>query len=122
MITEVKFVSIPVKDYDRALKFYTDKIDFKLVLDQRFVDGSRWIELQISESKTKVVLFTPHGQENRIGSFMNLSFTCDDIEKTYNEFKSKGVEFKVTPTKAPWGIYAQFLDSEGNKIIIQAEN
>jgi len=118
MIKNIKFVSIPVKDYDRALKFYTEKLGFILLMDQPFNDSSRWIELKIPNAETLVVLFTPTGHEDRIGSFMNLSFSCDDIKKTYEDLISRGVEFAVPPTQAPWGMYAQFKDTEGNMFVM----
>ncbi|MBA4313626.1 MAG: glyoxalase [Chlorobiaceae bacterium] len=120
MISNVKFVSVPVSDYDRALKFYTEKLEFKLITDQKFNDNSRWIELQIGDSQTKIVLFTPPGHENRIGTFMNMTFTCADVAKSYEELKNRGVGFKVPPTNAPWGTYAQFLDSEGNIFVLSS--
>jgi len=120
MISQIRFVSVPVRDYDRALKFYMDKLGFKLVMDQSFKDGSRWIELQIKDSQTKFVLFTQPGQENRVGTFMYLTFVCDDLQKTYDELKARGVEFKVPPTKAPWGTYAQLIDSEDNIFILSS--
>src|SRR5262249_35173695 len=45
MIRGVKFVSIPVTDQDRALKFYTETLGFRLVTDQPFSPEQRWIEL-----------------------------------------------------------------------------
>ncbi|MBI5477057.1 MAG: VOC family protein [Ignavibacteriales bacterium] len=120
MISNLKFVSVPVSDYDRALKFYTEKLGFKLTTDQKFNDNSRWIELEIVNAQTKIVLFTSPGQENRVGSFMNMAFTSADITKTYEELKSRGVEFKVPPTQAPWGTYSQFVDSEGNIFVLSS--
>lgn len=120
MITRVKFVSIPVKDYDRAMKFYTKKLGFKILTDQPFSDNSRWIELEPPGAQTKVVLFTPQGQENRVGTFSNICFTCDDVKRTYYEMKDRGVEFAVSPTEAPWGTYAQFFDSEGNTFVLSS--
>jgi predicted enzyme related to lactoylglutathione lyase len=120
VISNVKFVSVPVSDYDRALKFYTEILGFILNTDQKFNDNSRWIELQIDDSQTKIVLFTPPGHENRIGTYMNMAFTSEDITRTYEELKSLGVEFKVPPTSAPWGTYAQFIDSEGNIFVLSS--
>lgn len=121
MISQVKFVSVPVADYDRALNFYTEKLSFKLITDQKFGDGSRWIELQVADSETKIVLFTPPGEERKIGSFMNMAFTCADVRKSHEELCRLGVEFKVPPTPAPWGIYAQFIDSEGNIFVLSSK-
>jgi len=121
MISNVKFVSIPVANYDRAMKFYTERLGFKLLTDQKFNDGSRWIELEVGNAETKIVLFTLPGQEDRIGKFMNITFTCDDVDSTYKELIAKGVVFKVPPTNAPWGTYAQFIDSEGNQFVLSSK-
>src|ERR1044071_6238401 len=69
MIKAVTFISIPTRDQDRALAFYTDQLGFRVVTDQPFGE-QRWIELRIPGAETGVVLFTPPGQEDRIGGFM----------------------------------------------------
>ncbi len=117
MIKQIKFVSIPVADQNRALDFYTDKLGFTIITDQPFDEKQRWIELRVPKAETRVVLFTPNGDEKRIGSFMNMSYACDDIDKTYAELKKRGVEFEGPPQKQPWGTYAMFKDSEGNRFV-----
>ena len=87
MIRQIKFISIPVADQNRALDFYTEKLGFTIITDQPFDEKQRWIELRIPKAETRVVLFTPEGDEKRIGSFMNMSYTCDDIDKTYDRAK-----------------------------------
>ena len=52
---------------------------------------------------------------------MNMSYTCDDIEKTYAELKKRGVEFEGPPQKQPWGTYAMFKDSEGNSFVLSSD-
>ena len=64
MIKGVKFVSIPVRDQDRALEFYTKKLGMRVITDSPFDDTQRWIELGIPRADTKVVLFTASGQEH----------------------------------------------------------
>jgi catechol 2,3-dioxygenase-like lactoylglutathione lyase family enzyme len=59
MIRGIKIVSIPVSDQDRALKFYTEKMGFKVATDQAFGPGQRWIELLIPGSDVNLALFTP---------------------------------------------------------------
>ena len=118
MIRQIKFVSVPVRDQDRALAFYRDKLGFKVATDQPFDGDQRWIEMKIPGAETGVVLFTPKGQEDRVGSFFNGSFACDDVPKTYEELKGRGVEFQGEPKKEPWGTYAIFKDSEGNSLVL----
>ena len=88
MIRGVKIVSIPVKDQDASLKFYTEKLGFKVATDQPFGDGQRWIELLIPGSDTNIALFTPQGHENRIGGFQPMTFWCDDVFTTAKEMQA----------------------------------
>ena len=79
MLRAIDIVSIPVHDQDAALKFYTEKLGFKVATNQYFGDGKqRWIELLIPGAETRVALFTPEGHENRIGGFQPLTFRCDE--------------------------------------------
>ena len=120
MITQLKFVSIPVSDQDRALAFYTEQLGFDIATDQPMGPGKRWIELRIGSAGTRVVLFTPDGQEDRIGSFFNGSFACDNVEATYRQLSGRGVEFVEAPTAQPWGSYAKFRDPDGNTFVLSS--
>jgi predicted enzyme related to lactoylglutathione lyase len=40
--------------------------------------------------------------------------SCDDIDRTYEELKARGVEFVSPPTKMPYGVEAVFRDDSGN--------
>ena len=121
MINKVKFVGIPVKDQERALAFYTEKLGFKVATDQPMGGGKRWIELRIGGAETRVVLFTPEGHEDRVGTFFNGSLEADNVQKTYEELKAKGVEFTQEPKTEPWGTSALFRDSEGNQFVLSSK-
>ncbi len=120
MIKSVKFVSIPVSDQNRALEFYTHKAGFQIMTDQPFGDGRRWIELRIPGAETGVVLFTPPGQEGRIGSFTGISFATDNVQKTFDELSERGVEFVQPPKKESWGTSAIFKDPDGNAFVLSS--
>ena len=118
MIKRIKFVGIPVQDQDRALRFYTEKLGLRILTDQEFSEKQRWIELSIPGAETGVALFTPEGQEDRIGTFVNTSWEVDNVEKTYEELCGRGVEFAGPPQKQPWGTFVILKDSEGNQIVL----
>jgi predicted enzyme related to lactoylglutathione lyase len=118
MIKLLKFCTIPVSDQDRALAFYTEKLGFKVSADQRFDESQRWIELQIGNSATGVVLFTPPQHADRIGTHTGMSFKCDDLEKTYAAMVERGVEFLGPPRRESWGASAQFKDPDGNLFVM----
>lgn len=119
MITHVKFVSIPTTDQDRALAFYTQKLGFKLVTDQPFDDKQRWIELRVGTSDTHFVLFTAD-QGPRPGGAFNGAFACDNVDKTYEALKGRGVLFTSAPQKQPWGTFATFTDPDGNQFVLSS--
>ncbi|NJL29643.1 MAG: hypothetical protein HC897_18010 [Thermoanaerobaculia bacterium] len=81
----------------------------------------RWIELKIPGAQTRVVLFTPPGQEDRIGSFFNGSFACDNVQQTYDELVARGVEFEAPPQTQPWGSFAKFKDPDGNQFVLSSK-
>ena len=118
MIRGISLASIPVLDQDAALKFYTDKLGFKVVTDQPFNDSQRWIELLIPGADSRLALFTPEGHDNRVGTFQPLSFWCDDVSMTAQTLKARGVEFAQEPKKEIWGTMAIFKDPDGNQFVL----
>ncbi len=120
MITHVKFVSVPTTDQDRALVFYTEKLGFAVATDQPSHAGEqRWIELRVGTSDTRVVLFTaPDGPKP--GSPFNGALACDNVERTYQELRARGVAFDAPPKKEPWGTFAAFKDPDGNTFVLSS--
>ena len=118
MLKRVHFVGVAVRDQDKALAFWTKQVGLQIATDQPIGPGQRWIELRIPGAQTGLVLFTPPGHENRIGTFQNMSFAVDDVEKAYRELSERGVEFEQLPKKEPWGHSAIFKDPEGNTFVI----
>jgi predicted enzyme related to lactoylglutathione lyase len=120
MIKQLKFAGIAVRDQDAALEFWTKKVGFRVATDQPMGDGQRWIELAIPGAQTGIVLFTPVGHEDRVGTFFNGSFACDDVEHTYRQMSARGVEFTRGPTREQWGTSAIFKDPEGNTFVLSS--
>lgn len=120
MIRGIKFVGIPVRDQDVALKFYTESLGMKVTTDQPFMPTQRWIELMIPGADTGISLFTPEGHEKRIGDFQSISFWCDDVFATADALKKKGVVFVKEPATEDWGSAAVFQDPDGNKLVLSS--
>lgn len=117
---KIKFVSIPVRDQDTALVFWTQKMGLQVTTDQAMRPGQRWIELKVPGGQTGLALFTPEGHESRIGSFSGISFESDDVEAEYRELSSRGVVFAQPPKKESWGTSAVFKDTDGNLFVLSS--
>lgn len=121
MVRGIKFVGIPVRNQDAALKFYTVTMGFKVVTDQPFTPTQRWIELLIPGSETGVALYTPEGHQNRIGQFQSIAFWCDDVFATAKALKAKGATFAQEPKNEVWGSTAIFQDQDGNQFALSSK-
>jgi len=121
MISHVKFITIPTRDQDRAVKFWTECVGFRVLTDQPFDDKQRWIELRIGTSDTRVVLFSMGEKTIQPGSVFNGALACDNVEKTYQEMRANGVEFVAEPTRQPWGMFAIFKDLDDNQFMLSTK-
>lgn len=125
MISKISLSGIWVSDQDQALEFFVNKLGFDLQNDIIVPSGYRWVEVVPHGAETGVALAKPYpGQEESVGGFSNIIFSTDDIERTFHDLKSKGVEFREEPTKQEWGMYqAIFMDPDGNEfLLIQRED
>lgn len=122
MLKYVKFSELPVVDQDRAVRFYTEKVGFRIAQDSAYKEGWRWIELEVPGARTHI-LFTQQ-QPGMPADTPRLVFVADDVDATYRELVDKGVEFVTAPSEASWSPgqrFAQFRDSEGNNIVITSQ-
>lgn len=118
MISGLKFISVPTYDPARAVAFWTQKFGFTVASQQPFDDSQRWIELRIPGVDTRLVLVAPSGAELLVGTFTNIAFTAHDLDRTYDELRTKGVEFIGPVRRADWGASVAFKDSEGNTFLL----
>lgn len=86
--------------------------------DQPFDESQRWLELGIAGADTRIVLFTADAHRDRIGTFSNIVFASDNVEKTYRELAARGVEFVSPPRKEEWGTSVVFKDVDGNQFVL----
>lgn len=128
MITRLNHVSIFVLDQDSAYDFYVNRLGFKVHTDAPMGPGMRWLtvcppeqpDLEIAlMSIDEGMMFTKESAAAMRklvsdGTFGFGVFECNDLLATYEELKSKGVEFKKPPTQEFYGFEALFKDDSGN--------
>ena len=115
-------VALVVKDYDEAIAYFTECLQFALIEDVPLGGTKRWVLVAppgtggVSLLLAKAV--TPE-QESRIGNQTGgrvfLFLHTDDIWRDYHTLKSRGVTFAEEPRREPYGTVAVFLDLYGNK-------
>lgn len=115
-------IAIVVRDYDEAIDFYVNKLDFALVEDTYQPEqDKRWVVVKpVGDGNASLLLArasTAH-QENYVGDQAGgrvfLFLRTDDFWRDYNNLVKRGVEFAREPKEASYGIVAVFKDLYGN--------
>lgn len=115
-LEQVKIVSIPVADQDRAKDFYVNKLGFRVVRDNPMGPDERWVELAVGDDSTSLVLITWF--DAMPPSCQGLVFTTTDIEATVADLRKQGVELRRGIEDAPWGRQAVVYDPDGNGLVL----
>jgi predicted enzyme related to lactoylglutathione lyase len=119
MLKEVFYTSVLVSDQERALDFYTNVLGLEQRVDNPTPDGPRFITVGVKGQDFMLVLWpgTPGRAEKAQGRTPpSVTIETDDLRKTYEELKSRGVEFDTEVLEFPWGYVAQFEDPDGNRL------
>ena len=126
---KVTLISIPVRDQEKALRFYTEKLGFLKKKDQPLEGGNRWITLVSPEWQDgPELLLEPapnHFEPCKVfqdalmeAGFPYTQFDVDDVEAEYEKLIKLDVDFSVKPTKMGTVKFAVFNDTCGNNIQI----
>lgn len=116
-INKIDIISIPVSNQEQAKKFYEEVLGFDVIRDDSFPPDRRWIELAPSHAETSITLVNWF-EAMPPGSSQGAVLDTNDIDSTYETFKSRGLELSPID-KAPWGTYATFSDPDGNGWVLQ---
>lgn len=122
MIQSIVHIALVVKDYDEAIKFYTQKLNFSLVEDTYQPEqDKRWVVVSPPGSTGTTILLARASKEeqesfvgNQSGGRVFLFLGTDDFWRDYNNMISKGVEFIREPKEQDYGTVAVFKDLYGN--------
>lgn len=122
MKQSIAHIALVVADYDEAIKFYTEKLDFVLVEDTPQTETKRWVLVAPKNSDgCNLLLAKAVGDEqtsrigNQTGGRVFLFIRTDDFWRDYENYKSKGVKFVREPKKEDYGTVAVFADLYGNR-------
>lgn len=120
MSQQIAHISLVVKDYDEAIRFYVDVLGFTLLEDTRLSPTKRWVRVAPKGSNTSLLLAKADGaiQEqyigNQTGGRVFLFLYTDDFERDFNTYCNRGVVFVRPPQKESYGTVAVFKDLYGN--------
>ncbi len=123
---QVSLISLIVADYDEAIAFFTDLLEFELVEDSPSVSthtgtAKRWVIVRPPGAETGVLLSKAEGEVQRaaigdqFAGRVGLFYTVDEFDRLYAKLKAGGVEFLTEARDEPYGRVAVFRDLAGNR-------
>lgn len=124
-MSHLELVALVVRDYDPAIRFFVDVLNFELIEDSpaRTNDGraKRWVVVRPRGGQTGILLARADGASQaesvgrqfagRVGLFLRV----DAFEAAYERMLAAGVQFVSPPRDEAYGRVAVFLDLEGNR-------
>lgn len=123
MIQSLIHVALVVRDYDEAIAFFVEKLNFTLVEDSYQPDqDKRWVVVAPPGSRGTSILLaraaTPVQEPfigNQAGGRVFLFLSTDDFWRDYRRMVSLGITFIREPKVEPYGTVAVFEDLYGNR-------
>ncbi|MCL1056523.1 VOC family protein [Shewanella gelidimarina] len=115
-------VALVVENYDDAIAFYTQKLQFELIEDIDLGGGKRWVLISPPNSTgTNLLLAQASNEEQQrsvgyqTGGRVFLFLHTNDFWRDYELMKTNGVEFTEAPRSEEYGMVVVFKDLYGTK-------
>ena len=122
MKQSIVHIALVVRDYDEALDFYINKLNFVLIEDTYQPEqDKRWVVIAPPGSTGTTLLLAQASKPeqepfigNQTGGRVFLFLNSDEFWRDYHNMAAKGVKFVREPKKADYGMVAVFKDLYGN--------
>jgi catechol 2,3-dioxygenase-like lactoylglutathione lyase family enzyme len=122
MPQSIVHIALVVRDYDEALDFYVNKLNFTLIEDTYQPEqDKRWVVVSPPGSVGTTLLLAralkPEQEPfigNQTGGRVFLFLNTDDFWRDYRSLLAKGIQFVREPKQADYGLVAVFADLYGN--------
>ena len=121
MKQRIAHIALVVKDYDEAIKFYTEKLDFQLLEDTQLSEDKRWVLIAPTGATECCLLLAKAADEkqmegvgNQTGGRVFLFLFTDDFWRDYYKMLDRNINFVRPPKEESYGLVAVFEDLYGN--------
>lgn len=115
-------VTLFVRDQDRSLQFFVDRLGFSLVADYDVPSGDRWVAVAPPDGTAMLALVTPKPDAEdykHVGQARQIVFLTEDVGAKYHEWLERGVTFLHPPKEPGWGgVFTSFEDPDGNSFAL----
>jgi len=115
-------ITLLVRDYDEAIAYYTNVLDFVLIEDTPMAAGKRWVRIAPrGDGQVALLLARASGDAqraaigNQTGGRVAFFLHTDDFARDHAAMKARGVKFLEEPRAEIYGKVVVFEDLYGNR-------
>ncbi|MFR6018366.1 MAG: VOC family protein [Paraclostridium sordellii] len=125
MINKIGKITIYVENQEEAKRFWIEKMNFIVKLEQSMGPKMKWLEVGPSEDEfTTFIIYEKNimkaqNPDANLGH-PNVILSTDDIESTYNEMKSKDIQVEDLMIM-PYGKMFKFKDQDNNEYLVRED-
>jgi catechol 2,3-dioxygenase-like lactoylglutathione lyase family enzyme len=121
MNQKLAHIALIVRDYDEAINFYVNKLNFNLIEDTQLTEDKRWVLIEPKGTNNCNLLLAKavnDEQKSRIGNQTGgrvfLFLNTDDFERDYSNLINNDIKIIREPKVEPYGKVCVFEDLYGN--------
>jgi len=116
MIQSFSCTNVFSKNVKLLKEFYYEKLGVPVI--STIVDEFDGVNLGFLENAPTICLCDASKWNTPVSGTMSFVFVCDDLDKTCDELKTKGLSFEP-PVRFEWGTYELRLKyPDGNEVVI----
>lgn len=121
MTATLAMITIVVRDYDEAVRYFTHALGFALIEDTARSATKRWVRVRPPGGGVELLLAQAATPEQRAaigrqtGGRVAFFLTTDDFDRDHAAMRARGVRFLEEPRREPYGTVAVFEDICGNR-------
>ncbi|MFN0068700.1 MAG: VOC family protein [Limisphaerales bacterium] len=121
MSPRLAVVALLVRDYDEAVRWYTETLGFERVEDTPLGGGKRWVRVAPRGGGTVLLLAQAKNERERravgdqAGGRVFLFLHTADFAGDHLRLTASGVTFEEPPREEAYGTVAVFRDLYGNR-------
>jgi catechol 2,3-dioxygenase-like lactoylglutathione lyase family enzyme len=121
MNQHIAHIALVVNNYNEAIQFYTEKLNFVLLEDTKLSETKRWVMVAPPGNGQCCLLLAQAATEeqksrvgNQTGRRVFLFLYTDDFWRDHKAMLEKKINFVRQPVEEPYGTVAVFEDLYGN--------
>ena len=121
MYQRIAHIALLVDNYDEAIEFYTQKLDFQVLEDTKLSVEKRWVMIAPKGAKECCLLLAKAANErqtrsigNQTGGRVGFFLFTDNFWRDYNKMIDRQINFVRPPENFEYGTVAVFEDLYGN--------